>query len=123
MPTFQLSIEKIISNSFSNLIKLPTTNQVPVKFTPTPSPSELCLHCETFFSFVSLGRISLGSYELKIVELFTSICVEPHGLASLGLIYPLAGNPVAPLGSADSLRELLDLVARHPGHKGIYPRL
>jgi len=49
------------------------------------------------------------------------------------------GNPVAPLGSADSLRELLglvhrfinsimnlftqDLVARHPGHKGIYPRL
>jgi len=25
------------------------------------------------------------------------------------------GNPVAPLGSADSLRELLDLVARHPG--------
>jgi len=33
------------------------------------------------------------------------------------------GNPVAPLGSADSLRELLDLVARHPGHKGIHPRL
>jgi len=49
---------------------------------------------------------------------------------------PLEGNPVAPLGSADSLRELLDLVARHParlawaramagrpGHKGIHPRL
>jgi len=30
---------------------------------------------------------------------------------------------VAPLGSTDSLRELLDLVARHPGHKGIHPRL
>jgi len=27
------------------------------------------------------------------------------------------GDPVAPLGSRDTLRELLDLVARHPGHK------
>jgi len=26
------------------------------------------------------------------------------------------GNPVEPLGSADSLRELRDLVARHPAH-------
>jgi len=38
-------------------------------------------------------------------------------------VWSPTGNPVAPLGSADSLRELLDLVARHPGHKGIHPRL
>jgi len=30
---------------------------------------------------------------------------------------------MAPIGSADSLRELLDLVERHPGHKRIHPRL
>ena len=38
-------------------------------------------------------------------------------------VWSPTGNPVAPLGSTDSLRELLDLVARHPGHKGIHPRL
>jgi len=29
-------------------------------------------------------------------------------------LWSATGNPVAPLGSTDSLRELLDLVARHP---------
>ena len=50
--------------------------------------------------------------------------VEPHRLASLGLIYPpLEGKPVeslqverpvAPLSFAVLLRERRDLVARHP---------
>jgi hypothetical protein len=44
------------------------------------------------------------------VELFyVYLCGAPR-------VYPLERNPVAPLGSTDSLRELLDLVARHPGH-------
>ncbi|MBW2566697.1 MAG: hypothetical protein JRE24_07415 [Deltaproteobacteria bacterium] len=33
------------------------------------------------------------------------------------------GKPVAPLSFADSLRERRDLVARHPDHNCIHPRL
>jgi len=66
----------------------------------------------------SKKRFAKSSTNAVFVELFYGyFCGEPR-------VYPpLEGNPVAPLGSADSLRELLDLVARHPGHKGIHPRL
>jgi hypothetical protein len=56
--------------------------------------------------------ISLGSCQLfaartgpMLVELFLRL-----------FVWRPTGNPVAPLGSTDSLRELLNLVARHPGH-------
>jgi len=54
---------------------------------------------------------------MKIVELFyVYLCGVPR-------VYPLLeGNPVAPLGSTDSLCERRDLVARHPGHNPDHKR-
>ena len=44
-------------------------------------------------------------------------------IALLQKMWSSTGNPVAPLGSADSLRELRDLVSRHPDQKRIHPLL
>jgi len=44
-------------------------------------------------------------------------------IAFLQKMWSSTGNPVVPIGSADSLRELRDLVVRHPDHKRIYPLL
>jgi len=44
-------------------------------------------------------------------------------IAVLQKMWISTGNPVAPLGSEDSLCELRDLLPRHPDHKRIPPLL